>query len=106
MDWTMGAWVKITSVGDGELWIGLNGPDVTGAMVNLEPGWNLVGYPSTVTQLASDTLPAEVTKMGVRDEAQPYDVKEVQQPQFNTVLMEEGNAYWLYATSACVWSLP
>ncbi len=54
IDETMGVWVKFKTSGDGNLTLTGGFPSSTD--IHLEPGWNLVGYPSDTPRQVSDIL--------------------------------------------------
>ncbi len=104
LDNTMGLWIHITgNTGDQYLTLGISGDDPLDAEFMLYAGWNLIGYPSLTPQLASDTLPAQVTKMAYYDIAQPYTITDT--VALDTVMMAEGNAYWVYSASDVLWQV-
>ncbi|MFO8109492.1 MAG: PQQ-binding-like beta-propeller repeat protein [Thermoplasmata archaeon] len=68
--------------------------------VKLEPGWNMVGYPSSK---AGSGVPAEVTKIGYFDATAEYNVAYDHDPANFT--FEPGQGYWMYngADSTVTW---
>ncbi len=86
----MGIWIHMTA--DDTLTI--NGSRPSSTTITLQPGWNMVGYPSNADRTASNTLPAAVTKMAVFDSSQEYNLNYVS--DLTTVTMTAGNGYWVY----------
>jgi hypothetical protein len=102
---TMGVWLRlVTNGGDNFITTGFTG-DYSGSavVINLEAGWNLVGYPSDTNRQADVALSGTGADMiGVYQAAAPY-VADVS--ALNTVTMIEGNAYWVHVTSATTWTV-
>ncbi|MFO7792059.1 MAG: hypothetical protein R6W73_03645, partial [Candidatus Saliniplasma sp.] len=100
-DSTMGVWIQMSA--DDTLTI--EGTEPTSTDITLEPGWNMVGYPSSTDRYASDTLPNSVTKIGVFNGGQDYNCEYYS--DLSSVLMSPGNAYWVYsnADTAVQWSI-
>lgn len=73
--------------------------------ITLEPGWNMVGYPSITDRLASETLPAKVSKIGVFDPYEDYNVNHILDLTKYTLTAGEG--YWVYndADHSVVWTV-
>jgi len=80
--------------------------------INLESGWNLVGYNSTTPLLVADALASIDGKyLSVWDYAGPIDdpwrVYDPANPGFSDLTtMEPGYGYWINTTEACTWTLP
>jgi hypothetical protein len=74
-------------------------------VVQLEPGWNFVGYPSITT------LPIDSALTGVPyDMVQTYDAKTDQWLSYDgssgsLTQMEMGRGYWIYSTAFYVWEV-
>lgn len=89
-DRTMGLWIQVNT--DDVLTV--NGTKPTSTTIPLYPGWNMVGYPCEVAKTASTCLPSEVTKIGVFNGAQQYNI------EYNSDLanhtLSQNNAYWIY----------
>ncbi len=104
LDNTMGLWIHITgNTGDQYLTTGIGGDDPADAEFMLYAGWNLIGYPDMISQMASDTLPPQVTMISYYDTGQPYKITDT--VMLDTVLMTHGNAYWVYSSSNVLWQL-
>ncbi len=100
-DHTMGIWIKMNT--DAELTI--SGHTPTSTDITLYPGWNMVGYPSDTNIIASDTLPAEVTKIGIFNKYAPYNVEYIY--DLSTVALVRGQGYWVYnsADYSVIWTV-
>ncbi|MFO7991679.1 MAG: hypothetical protein R6U61_05230 [Thermoplasmata archaeon] len=98
---TMGFWVHMTS--EDTLVIGGNKPVSTDIV--LQPGWNMVGYASATDRLANDTLPSEVTKIGVFNASREYNIEYIY--DLTTYTMTAGEGYWVYndANYDAVWTV-
>ncbi len=97
---TRGIWIKATS--DTNLtFLGFE-PGLTN--ITLEPGWNMVSFPSNTEKLANDTLPSEVTKVGIYNGSRQYDIEDVQ--NLDSLYLKPGEGYWVYngASSSIEWS--
>jgi len=70
--------------------------------ITLKAGWNLVGYPSEMSRLASSTLPAEADVVSVWQTASPY-IQDFMDKSL--VTMSAGNGYWVHVTSDFVWAV-
>ncbi|MFO7991315.1 MAG: C25 family cysteine peptidase [Thermoplasmata archaeon] len=89
-DEDMGLWLHMTGADT----LTIEGYQPTTTAITLQPGWNMVGYPSATDQLASNTLPAEVTKIGVFNGAMQYNVEYIS--DLSTYTMTAGEGYWVY----------
>ncbi len=101
IDLTMGFWVHMTR--DDTLVVG--GDEPVSTDITLEPGWNMVGYPSDTDRTASDTLPQEVSKIGVFNASREYNFQYIY--DLTKVTMKAGNGYWIYnsADSSVDWNI-
>lgn len=90
LDQTMGLWIQASV--DCNLTIEGHRPTTT--TITLYPGWNMVGYPSEINRKASDTLPAEITKIGVLDGSAENNV--AYHEDLSTVTLSAGKGYWTY----------
>lgn len=99
-DHTMGVWIRM--IEDNSL--NLNGRAPSRTSIPLEPGWNMVGYPSSTDRVPSYTLPNEVTKVGVFDASRDYNIEYV---NLNTYIMTDSYRYWVYnsADEQVIWTL-
>lgn len=97
----IGVWIHMTA--DDNLTIEGTAPVTTN--ITLEPGWNMVGYPSITDRLASETLPAEVSKIGVFDPYEDYNVNHI--PDLPKYTLTAGEGYWVYndADHSVVWTV-
>ncbi len=89
-DHTMGLWIHMTI--DDNLTISGTTPSST--VIPLYPGWNMVGYPSATDRLASDTLPTEVSKIGVINGSMEYNIGYIY--DLSKCTMTAGKGYWIY----------
>ena len=77
--------------------------------INLIPGWNLVGYNSTIARNITDALASiagnVVTVWAYKDNSwQFYDPAHPGLSDLTS--MSLGYGYWIYANAACTWTLP
>lgn len=97
IDHTMGIWVKINSL----CTLNSTGTVPTSTIININTGWQLVGYPSETSRLAVNTLPIPpVDMIGIWNPLPPY-IQDI--TNFNTVTMSPGNGYWVHASADCIW---
>lgn len=98
---SMGIWIQMNT--DDNLTV--NGTRPSSTSIPLYPGWNMVGYPSTVDRLASDSLPAEVSKIGVFNESNEYNLEYIY--NLTAYTMKAGEGYWIYndADHTVDWSI-
>ncbi|MFO7992282.1 MAG: GLUG motif-containing protein [Thermoplasmata archaeon] len=89
-DRTMGIWIHMTS--NATLTIAGEAPSSTN--ITLEPGWNIVGYPSETDRIAADVLPPEVTKIGTFDKYAEYNIDYIY--DMSTEVLVTGRGYWMY----------
>jgi len=90
-------------------------PDSTApsGRLSLQPGWNLVGYPSPRVQPVADALASIDGKYTVvysydaSDADDPWKVYDPAAPLEGSDLtqMMPGHGYWILATEACEWNL-
>ncbi|MFO7990989.1 MAG: PQQ-binding-like beta-propeller repeat protein [Thermoplasmata archaeon] len=98
---TMGLWIQMKS--DDTLTILGNPP--TSTTITLQPGWNMVGYPSETNRIAADVLPTEVTKLGTFDKYAEYNIDYIY--DMSTEVLVTGRGYWMYnsADHSVEWSV-
>jgi hypothetical protein len=96
----IGFWVNITNPVGATLLVSGSWPAATA--INLYTGWNLVGYPSATSTLASATLPAQADWVSVFSATPTYITDYSDKTQ---VTMSYGNGYWVHVTSDCVWTV-
>ncbi len=91
-DWnhSMGLWIQM----DMDDSLTVNGTKPTSTDIPLYPGWNMVGYPSKTDRLASDSLPSEVSKIGVFNGSNDYNLHYTSDLSNRTLTAGEG--YWIY----------
>ncbi len=88
IDNTMGIWIRM--IDDATLTV--IGFEPINTTITLQPGWNMVGYPSTIT--GNNDLPTEITKIGYFDANETYNLAYDYNPgSFN---FKSREAYWIY----------
>lgn len=94
---SMGLWIHMIS--NDTLYV--NGTTPTTTDITLYPGWNMVGYPSEV----GSTLPSEVSKIGVYEPENEYNLQYIYDLENYT--LGAYNGYWVYnsADHNVVWSV-
>jgi hypothetical protein len=99
----MGVWLHLTANGgDQLLTTATTGLYSTSAVnIDLDAGWNLVGYPSATSRAESATLPLEADMVSVWQVGTPYITDHAK----GATLMSAGNAYWVRVTADCVWTV-
>jgi hypothetical protein len=98
IDRTMGLWVNANS----SCTLSVSGSHPSTTEIQLKTGWNLVGYPSGTSRLASATLPGEADMVSVFQAASPY-VQDFTDKSL--VTMSQGNGYWVHVTADTVWTI-
>ena len=71
-------------------------------IIQLYAGWNMVGYPSKIPRLASDTLPGSASRVAFYNSVAPYLIIDGAP---GAVTFVEGNAYWVYVPANIPWSV-
>ena len=102
---TMGVWIHLTeNGGDLNLTTGATGEySATFVNVNLYTGWNLVSYPSNTSKTAFNALSGiNADWISVYDPVAPFVRDE---SDLNTVIMNQGNAYWVHVTEDSIWQV-
>ncbi|MDD4307295.1 MAG: S8 family serine peptidase [Thermoplasmata archaeon] len=100
---TMGVWLWITANGgDQALTLSSYVAIPASTNINLAVGWNLVGYPSMTDRLGS-TLPAAVDMLSVYSTSATYT--DYVNAAIDPVTLHHGNAYFMHATAAAVWTV-
>lgn len=89
-DHTMGIWIYMNTEND----LTVRGTKPYRSWITLEPGWNMVGYPSEIDRIADYTLPEEIIKVGVFNESREYNIEYVLDLTNYTMTSYEG--YWIY----------
>ncbi len=99
IDNTMGFWLHVTDSTD-DLIIYGNEPVTTNIM--LKAGWNLVSYPSNITDTVADALwGTGADRVECYDAGTPYLIKEMGPAD----LMSPGNGYWVHVLVDSVWTV-
>ncbi len=89
-DETMGIWIHMTSPDV----LDISGTEPASSTIPLSPGWNMVGYMGDDNISADSSLPVEVTKMGVFDETEEYNVYYT--TELSSVTLQGQRGYWVY----------
>ncbi len=87
-DETMGIWIRMTD----NVTLTIKGAEPVNTTIVLYPGWNMVGYPSSIT--GNNGLPTEVTIIGRFDASEEYNIAYVYSTGDHE--FEPGEAYWIY----------
>ncbi|MFO7992497.1 MAG: right-handed parallel beta-helix repeat-containing protein [Thermoplasmata archaeon] len=87
---TMSFWIHLT----GSDTLKATGIQPSSTTISLSPGWNMVGYMGTDNVSADSSLPAEVTKVGVFDENEEYNVHYT--ADLSSVTLYQQHGYWVY----------
>ncbi|MFO7792019.1 MAG: hypothetical protein R6W73_03445 [Candidatus Saliniplasma sp.] len=85
---TMGIWIKVTD----NVTLTFLGYPAGNTTFTLQPGWNLVGYPSSTPSV--EDMPEEVTKVGYFDSSQEYNLS--YDYSLDNFEFTPGEGYWLY----------
>jgi len=97
LDHTMGFWINITSA---NVSLTVQGSVPNSTSINLYAGWNLVGYPTLVSDTVANALwgtGADIVM--VCDTSEPYNIREIG-PNY---LMKPGEGYWVHVPFDTVW---
>ncbi|MCK5024232.1 MAG: hypothetical protein KAR56_01290 [Thermoplasmata archaeon] len=102
IDNTMGVWLHLTA-SDGTLSTGMTGTySAVPVNIDLYAGWNLVGYPTQVSELATDALfGTGATLVAEYVAGVPY----ISDEALGDVTMVEGEAYWVYVNTDTPWTV-
>ncbi len=103
IDHSMGFWIKITSLGDGNL--SFAGDYPTSTIINLKAGWNLVGYPAQ-NDSAYNIADLKANVTGVQT-VEGYDSggTYLLQSLADSYVMKRGEAYWIKVSSDVSWTI-
>ncbi len=102
MDHEKGIWIKITSLGDGNLTFAGDHP--TSTNISLKAGWNLIGYPARNDSAYNvSQLKAAVTGSIVEgyDPGGAYKLKTLA----DSYVLKKSEAYWVYVASDTTWTV-
>lgn len=61
--------------------------------ITLIPGWNMIGFPSNISEQAEQILPREVTKVGIFNTTFQYNIEYTKDLSLELV---PGKGYWVY----------
>jgi hypothetical protein len=105
VDNTMGVWLFVTTVGDGQICVGGTGYSTpTSTVINLKAGWNMVSFPSDdtaykVSQFRTDI--GQATAIVERSNAVgPYYIETMAE----TDDFAQGRGYWVWVSADCTWT--
>lgn len=108
VDHTMGAWLYIPDAGAlGDGFINVSGTETSGGTINVEVGWNMIGWPTTADgtytlgDLKADN-PGLIDRVEKYDGAAPYRITQMLDAEF----FYRGNAYWIKANAAGPLNIP
>ena len=87
---THGFWIRMTK--EANLTVYGYAPEIGSTALVLEPGWNMVGYPSLFE--SNNNLPEEVDRIGYFDETEEYNLAYDYDPE-NFVFVP-GQGYWIH----------
>ena len=87
-----GIWIRVTE----DVTLSVEGYEPIHTDITLYPGWNMVGFPSGTSMNSMDTLPGEISHLGMFDATADYNVAYVPKDQFHTISLHPGRGYWLY----------
>lgn len=96
----MGFWIHLTSNdGDCALTVG-EGTEPVSTSINLQAGWNLVGYPSLNEKPVSDALAGTgYDSIDGFNASAPYHIT----PLSDSYMMKPGAGYWVHVPADTVW---
>ncbi len=96
IDREMGVWIHTTQV----CTLMVNGAISSSTAINLNAGWNLVGYPSLTPDTVANALwGTGADRVEVCNLSEPYLIKEVSP----TYIMQPGEGYWVHVPADTVW---
>ncbi len=90
IDRSFSIWVKVNN----SCTLSIEGTQPQNTTIPLKPGWNMVGYPCSTNQIASDVLPSEVPKIAVFNKWAPYNLEYID--DLSTEVLIPGRGYWVY----------
>ncbi len=107
VDNTMGVWMYVTrNDGDNLLTMGETGSAPSGTVVTLQPGWNMVGYPSDTEGYTAGNLKVESGGMVMTierfNDMSTYGIE----PMPDGAAFQIGQAYWIYSNGFYPWMIP
>jgi hypothetical protein len=105
IDQLSGLWVDITTPG-GATFSASDNELSQDHNITLQPGWNLVGYPSRDNQ----TIPTALNNLALETDLGAiwtYNSSSQKLEELNELdCFEIGKGYWIYANSQCIWEVP
>ncbi|MFO7992210.1 MAG: metallophosphoesterase [Thermoplasmata archaeon] len=98
-DEKMGIWIHMTENSN----LAVTGDEPISADIILNPGWNMVGYPSSIS--SNNGLPTEVDKVGYFESSAEYNLAYDHAPSNFTFTPKEG--YWIHnpTSSNLTWTV-
>ncbi|MBS3817469.1 MAG: metallophosphoesterase [Candidatus Thermoplasmatota archaeon] len=101
LDHKKGFWIHITRSCE----LTLKGTIPSRTNITLDSGWNMVGYPSEEKRIANDTLPSEVSKLGIFNDSEEYDIRYIYDLSNLTMKPREGYMIYNSANSSVRWRI-
>ncbi len=101
LDRRNGYWIHLLN----DTTLTVEGEKVLSSQIKLNPGWNMVGFPSNDSRGASSTLPGEVTKIGIYNGSRQNHIEYTE--ELDQVILENGMGYWVFnsADETISWTL-
>ncbi len=101
IDNTMGFWIRITALGDGDLTF--HGDYDVSTAIPLKAGWNLVGYPGQNERSVTNAFSGVPEFMAANgySAAAAYKIT----PLAGSYMMQPGEAYWIQVSSDTTWTI-
>ena len=101
IDHKMGFWLYVTDVRDG--FLNVSGYACPSVSINLRAGWNMVGFPTTRTNItvADAFWGTSVNIVETFDSSVVYKTKVLGPAS----VMNASEGYWVHAVSDCVWTI-
>ncbi len=98
-DHTMGMWIYMNKEDN----LTVRGTKPYRSWITLEPGWNMVGFPSA--EAGNNGLPVEVNKIGYFNASATYLLDYDYDP--GNFTFEPGNGYWIYSSApdTVIWKI-
>jgi hypothetical protein len=98
---TIGIWVDITALGDGNLTV--YGDYGTSASIPLSAGWNLVGYPAQTSKSVTDSFSgmSEFVACEGYSASDAYRLTQLG----GSYMMKPGEGYWVRVSADTTWTI-
>ena len=95
-----------SNAGDGAITLGISGNGPMGTIVTLQPGWNMVGFPSQIEGYTAGDLKLDSSGVVMIierfNDPAPYDIE----PMPDGDQFQIGDAYWIYSMGIYPWMIP